>query len=95
MPGIRSRYSRHRAKGDCNHILLRQVLPRARYEDYRRALCLLDPYGLTGFKFVPDPMPMRNSKGAVVYYLFFASHNEAGDRIARSIFRKYRNRGVP
>ena len=50
---------------------------------------------VAGFKFVPDPMPMRNSKGAVVYYLFFASHNKAGDRIARSIFRKYRNRGVP
>ncbi len=46
------------------------------------------------FRFVPDPMPMRNSKGAVVYYLFFASHNEAGDRIARHIFRKYRSRGV-
>jgi three-Cys-motif partner protein len=49
---------------------------------------------VAGFKFVPDPMPMRNSKGAVVYYLFFASHNEAGDRIARHIFRKYRNSGV-
>lgn len=33
-------------EGDCNHVLLNQVLPRVRYEDYRRALCLLDPYGL-------------------------------------------------
>ena len=32
--------------GDCNRILLEQVFPRARYEDYARALCLLDPYGL-------------------------------------------------
>lgn len=172
---------------DCNQILLQQVFPRARYEDYRRALCLLDPYGLTlswevlaqagrmrsveiflnfpieainrnvlrsdvgkvtaadrtrmtrfwgddswrnqayaaerdlfgaemvtkkpgnepivrafqnrllrvaGFKFVPDPIPMRNSKRAVVYYLFFASHNESGDRIARHLFRKYRSRGI-
>jgi three-Cys-motif partner protein len=172
---------------DCNKVLIEKVLPRARYEDYRRALCLLDPYGLSlswdvvvmagqmrsvdlflnfpieginrnvlrsdtrrvgklgsermttfwgdeswrkvayaadqnlfgdidvvkrpgnepivkayqdrlrsvgGFKFVPDPMPMRNSKGAVVYYLFFASHNEAGDRIARHIFKKYRGRGA-
>lgn len=164
-----------------------RVFPRARFEDYRRALCLLDPYGLSvswevvatagkmrsvdlflnfpiegvnrdalwtdpsgldpdriekmtwvwgdaswrdvayrprrdlfgredlvkrpgnepivrafqdrlrkaaGFKCVPDPMPMRNSKGAVVYYLFFASHNETGDRIARHIFRKYRSRGA-
>jgi three-Cys-motif partner protein len=32
--------------GDCNTILLKEVFPRVRYEDYRRALCLLDPYGL-------------------------------------------------
>lgn len=33
-------------EGDCNRVLLEDVFPRARYEDYRRALCLLDPYGL-------------------------------------------------
>ena len=49
---------------------------------------------VAGFRFVPDPMPMRNSKGAVVFYLFFAWHNEAGDRIARQIFRKYRSRSL-
>jgi three-Cys-motif partner protein len=49
---------------------------------------------VAGFRFVPESMPMRNSKGAVVYYLFFTSHNQAGDRIARQIFRKYRSRGV-
>ncbi|MCK4390888.1 MAG: three-Cys-motif partner protein TcmP [Desulfobacterales bacterium] len=32
--------------GDCNHILLDKVLPRARYDNYRRALCVQDPYGL-------------------------------------------------
>ena len=31
---------------DCNKVLLRDVFPRAQYKDYRRALCLLDPYGL-------------------------------------------------
>jgi three-Cys-motif partner protein len=31
---------------DCNQVLLREVFPRARYEDYRRALCLLDPYNI-------------------------------------------------
>lgn len=31
---------------DCNTVLLRDVFPRARYEDYRRALCLLDPYNI-------------------------------------------------
>jgi three-Cys-motif partner protein len=32
--------------GDCNRIMLDEVLPRAKYEGYRRALCVLDPYGL-------------------------------------------------
>src|SRR4030042_2838425 len=33
-------------QGDCNDILLKKVFPRVAYENYRRALCLLDPYGL-------------------------------------------------
>jgi len=36
----------HLYNADCNEVLLKQVFPRVRYEDYRRALCLLDPYGL-------------------------------------------------
>jgi three-Cys-motif partner protein len=31
---------------DCNLVLLRDVFPKARYSDYRRALCLLDPYNI-------------------------------------------------
>jgi three-Cys-motif partner protein len=31
---------------DCNEVLLRDVFPRAKYSDYRRALCLLDPYNI-------------------------------------------------
>jgi three-Cys-motif partner protein len=31
---------------DCNQVLLREVFPRAKYNDYRRALCLLDPYNI-------------------------------------------------
>jgi three-Cys-motif partner protein len=31
---------------DCNAVLLREVFPRAAYGDYRRALCLLDPYNI-------------------------------------------------
>ncbi len=167
--------------GDCNEVLLQKVFPKCRYEDFRRALCLLDPYDLNpnwevvktagtmrsieiflnfmimdanmnvlkrnpnsvaadqalrmtkfwgdeswralaykteqglfgpieektsnesvieayrerlknvaGFKFVPRPLPMCNSTGAVVYYLFFASHNSTGNRIAEYIFKKYR-----
>lgn len=167
---------------DCNEVLLADVFPRARYEDYARALCLLDPYALdlrwevlatagamrslevflnfpimdmnrnalrrnpdkvderqrermtlywgddswreaayssegnlfgfdeklsnetlaeavrrrhqtvAGFSYVPQPMPMRNSRGAVVYYLYFASRNKVGASIVKGIFAKYENR---
>jgi three-Cys-motif partner protein len=174
----------HIEPDDCNLLLLEQVFPRVRYEDYRRGLCLLDPYGLdldwrvmatagamrslemflnfpvmdmnrnvlwrspegvdpadvermdrfwgddswrhvmysttgnlfgweeksgdnetiarafqdrlrnrAGFTYVPDPLPMRNSKGNTVYYLFFASQNDTGDKIVKAIFAKYRTRG--
>jgi three-Cys-motif partner protein len=33
-------------QGDCNRILLDEVFPKVRWEDFRRGLCLLDPYGL-------------------------------------------------
>ncbi|MGE0446592.1 MAG: three-Cys-motif partner protein TcmP [Vicinamibacterales bacterium] len=174
-------------EGDCNEVLLQKVFPRCQYKDYRRGLCLLDPYGLNvdwvvlqqagqmrsidlffsfmigdanrnvfwrdpsrvapdqaarmdrawgdsswrnaayrsegpnlfgdevlvkrenadiaeafrlrlqnvaGFAQVPQPMPMRNSKGAVIYYLYFATHNEAGARIAKHIFRTFEDRGI-
>ncbi|MCK5272647.1 MAG: three-Cys-motif partner protein TcmP [Sedimentisphaerales bacterium] len=172
-------------EGDCNEILLKDVFPRAQWNNYRRALCLLDPYGLhlkwtvlqaagemksieiflnfpimdmnmnvlkrnmnkvdskqasrmdafwgdqtwyeaaykttpglfcdieeketnealvqafqkrlrevAGFKFVPNPIPMRNSKGATVYYLFFASPNKTGGKIVSEIFSKYKDRGL-
>lgn len=31
-------------EGDCNRILLEKVFPLVRYEEYRRGVCLLDPY---------------------------------------------------
>ena len=172
-------------KGDCNDILLKEVFPKCLWTDFRRALCLLDPYGLNpkwsvikeagkmrsieiflnfmimdanmnilwnnpqrvpieqaqrmtdfwgdeswreaayvnqaglfgdipekttnesvinayrerlqkvaGFQYVPEPIPMKNSKGATVYYLFFASNNQTGDKIARAIFDNYRERKI-
>jgi three-Cys-motif partner protein len=173
-------------EGDCNNIIVDKVFPRAEYKNFRRAVCLLDPYVLhldwkliktagemksveiflnfpimdinmnalkhdkdkvdeeqiirmnrfwgddswrnlgyekslqenlfgepedikvsnekfeeafrkrlkevAGFKFVPKPMPMRNSNNAVVYYLYFASQNETGKNIVEAIFRKYSER---
>src|SRR5437588_10867974 len=32
--------------GDCNRILTERIFPNLKYESFRRALCLLDPYGL-------------------------------------------------
>ena len=173
-------------EGNCNEVLLDEVFPRARYEDFRRALCLLDPYGLTlnwdvmatagrmrtmdmflnfpimdmnrnafwanpsgvdladvermtafwgdeswrevvygeqtslfgepepvktatnlaiarafkkrlkdrgGFQHVAEPMPMRNKKGAVVYYLFFACQKPVAAKIVKDIFQTYGHRG--
>jgi three-Cys-motif partner protein len=169
--------------GDCNQIMLVDIMPRIRFTDFRRGLCLLDPYALhlnweviraageertidlflnfpiadmnrnvfwrnpdgvaeddiarmdafwgdnswrnvvyeevptlfgpqgektdnetiaaafrkrlqdvAGFRNVPEPIPMRNSTGAVVYYLFFASWNNTAPKIITHIFNKYRNR---
>jgi three-Cys-motif partner protein len=46
-----------------------------------------------GFKFVPEPAPMCNSKGAVVYYLFFATPNKTADGIVTDILNKHRREG--
>jgi three-Cys-motif partner protein len=168
--------------GDCNQVLLERVFPKVRYEDFRRGLCLLDPYGLhldwrviytagqmksveiflnfpimdmnmnvlkhnseaapseqaermtrfwgddswksaaysatgnlfgyeektdnetiveafrkrllhvAGFKYVSKPLAMRNSRDAVVYYLFFASPKPVAERIVKDIFRKHEKR---
>ena len=168
--------------GDCNQMLLEKIFPRVRWEDYRRGLCLLDPYGLdlnwtviqkagqmksieiflnfpvmdmnrnvlwrnpdnvqqdqrdrmtkfwgdetwrevaystegnlfgfeekmdnetiakafrqrllhvAGFGHVPKPMPMRNSQGATIYYLFFASQKPVASHIVNEVFEKYANR---
>jgi three-Cys-motif partner protein len=173
----------HIETGDASQYLTQTLLPTIRYENYNRALCLFDPYGLhlewqamemagqslavdmflnfpvmdmnrnaiwrnpsavpqdgldrmnrfwgdgswrtaayaeqsqrdlfgtpivkqgndaivaafqerlrnvAGFKFVPEPLPMKNSTNAVVYYLFFASQKPVAKRIVDDIFKKYR-----
>jgi three-Cys-motif partner protein len=42
----RDRTNVHIYEGDSNQILLEEVFSKIRYQDYRRGLCLLDPYGL-------------------------------------------------
>lgn len=169
--------------GDANEILLNKVFPSIKYKDYRRALCILDPYGLhldwkvlesaarsgtieiflnfpvldmnrnvlwwnpddvspqderrmdtfwgnkswrdvaysrtanlfgwpekqpnqviaeafkerlreAGFKYVPEPVPMQNSRNATVYYLFFAAQEETAQNIVVSILNKFRKEGA-
>jgi three-Cys-motif partner protein len=46
---------------------------------------------IAGFQFVPDPIPMRNSINAVVYYLFFACRHPVARKIITAIFDKYRD----
>jgi three-Cys-motif partner protein len=172
---------------DCNLVLPRKVFPRVRFEDYKRGLCILDPYALhldwaiiqtagsmksldvfinfpiydininvlhrdpktvlplhvermnaywgdeswrdvayeqsapdlfgqvefekvsneklaaafrerlrkvAGFKKVPQPLAMRNSKGSTVYYLFFASQKGTAENIVKYIFEKFGVSGI-
>jgi three-Cys-motif partner protein len=44
---------------------------------------------VAGFSFVPKPLPMRNSRNAVVYYLFLASPKAVAQKIITDIFRSY------
>lgn len=45
---------------------------------------------VAGFRFVADPLPMRNKTNAVVYYLFFACKHPVAETIITAIFNKYR-----
>jgi len=44
---------------------------------------------IAGFAYVPQPLPMRNSMNAVVYYLFFASQKPVAEKIIKELFNKY------
>lgn len=47
---------------------------------------------VAGFKFVPDPMPMRNSNNVILYYLYFVSQKPVARNIVTHIFKKYSTR---
>jgi three-Cys-motif partner protein len=57
-------------------------------EAFRQRLRLV-----AGFKHVPEAAPMRNSNGAIVYYLFFAAQKPAADAIVKQILDRYRRQG--
>jgi three-Cys-motif partner protein len=44
------------------------------------------------FKFVPEPVLMRNTNNGPLYYLFFASPQRVAQKIIVNIFDKYRER---
>jgi len=58
-------------------------------EAFRRRL-----KNVAGFAEVPEPLPMRNSTGAIVYYLFFASQKPVALKIVKDILEKYRYRSA-
>jgi len=49
---------------------------------------------VAGFRYVPRPLPMKNSMNSTIYYLFFASQQPVASNIIDDIFRKYRILGV-
>jgi hypothetical protein len=49
---------------------------------------------VAGFKRVPEPLPMRNSKGSIVYYLFFASQKDTAEEIVTYIFDNFGRQAV-
>ena len=49
---------------------------------------------VAGFAFVPQPVPMRNTRNGTIYYLFFATHNKTGNKIVSEIFAKYKREGA-
>jgi three-Cys-motif partner protein len=54
--------------GDANKVLLEQVFPRCRYEDFHRALCLLDRYALSvDWKVIDTAGKMRSVE---IFYNF-------------------------
>ncbi|MGH7932534.1 MAG: three-Cys-motif partner protein TcmP [Candidatus Binataceae bacterium] len=46
---------------------------------------------VAGFAHVVEPLPMKNSINAVVYYLFLASQKPVAEKIIEDIFSKYRS----
>ena len=58
----------HIYEEDANSVLLKKIFPRCRYEDYSRALCLLDPYNVNvDWKVIETAGKMRSIE---IFYNF-------------------------
>ena len=71
-------------------------------KDYESLRNLLDAFKArlkeqAGFGFVPEPVPMKNSRGAVIYHLFYAAPKtqggQLGEKIVKDILDRYRKEG--
>ena len=76
----------HIYSADCNDILLQEVFPRARYNDYRRALCLLDPYNIN---LRWEVIETAGQMGSVEVFLNFMIMD-----INRNALRRNRNKAI-
>jgi three-Cys-motif partner protein len=51
----------HFYHGNCNQVLLEEVFPRVQFPDFKRGLCLLDPYKMTlDWKVIQEAGSMRS-----------------------------------
>lgn len=71
---------------DCNEVLLQKVFPRAKYEKYRRALCLLDPYNIN---LRWEVIEAAGKMGSVDLFLNFMIMD-----INRNVLRKNRDKAI-
>jgi three-Cys-motif partner protein len=71
---------------DCNDLLIQKVFPRAKYSDYRRALCLLDPYNIN-LKW--EVIEAAGKSGSIEVFLTFMIMD-----INRNALRRNRDKAV-
>jgi three-Cys-motif partner protein len=76
----------HTYTEDCNTVLLRDVFPRAKHSDYRRALCLLDPYNIN---LTWDVIEAAGKSGSIEIFLNFMIMD-----INRNALRKRMEKGL-
>ena len=72
---------------DCNTVLLRDVFPRTKFSDYRRALCLLDPYNID---LTWEVIEAAGKSGSIDIFLNFMIMD-----INRNAMRRDPDRSVP